>query len=197
MSVVEDDFGDMDIGEDGVDEEDVKSTGAESTGAESAVVEEQVPIKKVKSKRGRPAKAKTKATRRKGAVSKRKSIAGKRKYRSKPGKAAVREIKALQKDSVRLIIPKSAFSRLCREVTGDVQDNDPSSIARFRKDALSTLHLAAEAFITEVFEKSIKVTVRNKRQTLLPRDMQTVQEVQMGGLPSTQDVRAAMKEMHK
>ena len=60
---------------------------------------------------------------------------------------ALREIKRYQK-SFDLLIPKLAFSRLVREITGDITTEG----MRLQSSALGGLQEAAEAYLVGLFE---------------------------------------------
>lgn len=61
---------------------------------------------------------------------------------------ALREIRRFQK-SADLLIPKTPFARLCREVA---QDTSTLTDLRFTSDALGAIQEAAEAFLVSQFE---------------------------------------------
>lgn len=94
-----------------------------------------------------------------------------KKRRSKPGIAALRQIKKLQK-TVDHLIPKLSFSRFVREITQNIVGDD----MRFTVSALDAIQEAAEAHLTTTFENSYKLSMHRKRITLMPSDIRLYME---------------------
>ena len=92
-----------------------------------------------------------------------------RKRRAKAGVKALREIRKLQ-NSTELLIPTTTFTRVVREIAQDVCNSIEG--VRFKADALAALQVAAEDYLTGLFEGSQLLAIHAKRVTLMPRDMQ-------------------------
>ncbi|XP_063709856.1 uncharacterized protein LOC134838288 [Culicoides brevitarsis] len=86
-----------------------------------------------------------------------------------PGMKALKEIRKYQ-NNTRLLIPKLPFSRVVRET---LQQYGPADV-RVTAQALSALQEAAEIYITQFFEDSLRLALHAKRVTLMPRDMDLV-----------------------
>ena len=82
------------------------------------------------------------------------------------------EIKHYQKH-VELLIPLLSFSRLVREVATEVSSVD----LRFKSAALKVLQEGSEAYVVGLLEDSQLSTFHTKRVTLMPKDMQLVQQL--------------------
>lgn len=95
-----------------------------------------------------------------------------KKYRAKPGRAALREIRRYQK-STELLIPKLPFQRLVREIAQDARRDD----VRFTRTAILTLQEGAEAFLVDLFADSLQSAVVNKRQTVMEKDMKLARKL--------------------
>ena len=91
-----------------------------------------------------------------------------RKRSTKPGQAAIREIKKYQK-STELLLRKLPFQRLVREV---MQGDDRASEFRFQSQALLALQEAAEAYIVGLFEDTNLCAIHAKRVTIMKKDLQ-------------------------
>ena len=94
-----------------------------------------------------------------------------RRYRSRPGVVALREIKKLQR-STELIVPRLPFQRLVKEIAGQ-HDRD----LRFSAQGLLALQESAESFMTGLFEDSYMCTIHAKRVTLMPKDVQLARRI--------------------
>lgn len=107
----------------------------------------------------------------------------KKPHRWRPGTVALREIRKYQKGT-ELQFQKAPFKRLVRELTQDTQYGlGGDVISRFEAEAFEVLQEGAEAFLVQLFEKTNRITVSEKMQTILPRHQRLVREVQMQGLP--------------
>ena len=95
----------------------------------------------------------------------------KKPHRYRPGTVALREIRKYQK-STDLLIRKSPFQRLVREVTHDI-----SADTRFQSTALLALQEAAEAHLIGVFEDTNLCAMHAKRVTIMPKDMQLARRI--------------------
>lgn len=108
-------------------------------------------------------------------VSKRQVVGGaeKQKRRRKPGKAALQEIRKIQKCTTNLL-RKAPFQRLVREV---LQDSD-SKEWRVQESAFNALQEAVEQFATDLFEQSNLCAIHGKRVTVAPADLQLAKRLQ-------------------
>jgi histone H3/H4 len=95
-----------------------------------------------------------------------------KKYRTKPGRKALRDIRRYQK-STELLIPKLPFQRLVREIGQDYKTDG----VRFTRTALLTLQEGAEAFLTDLFGSSLLSALNNKRVTVMQKDMQLARKL--------------------
>lgn len=91
--------------------------------------------------------------------------------RLRPGVKALLEIKRYR-NSVTLLIPRLPFGRLVREILVNSPRYQPGT--RVQKVALLALHEAAEAYLVQFFEDSIRLANHAKRVTLMPVDMALV-----------------------
>ncbi|KAL7527341.1 hypothetical protein ACHAXR_003234, partial [Thalassiosira sp. AJA248-18] len=90
----------------------------------------------------------------------------KKPHRYRPGTVALREIRRYQK-STDLLLRKSPFSRLAREITQDIHAG-----LRFQSTAMLALQEASEAYLVGLSEDSNLCAVHAKRVTIMPKDMQ-------------------------
>ncbi|GIQ86436.1 histone H3/CENP-A [Kipferlia bialata] len=93
--------------------------------------------------------------------------------RSRPGVKALREIRQ-QQSRTDLILPRTAFARLCRELSINYFIGDGYQPLRFSQAALNCLQEAAEAYLTKLFELSVLATYHGKRVTLMKKDVRLV-----------------------
>lgn len=92
----------------------------------------------------------------------------KKKRHTRPGQAAIREIKKYQK-STDLLLRKLPFQRLVREV---MQGDDRASEFRFQSQALLALQEASEAYVVGLFEDTNLCAIHAKRVTIMKKDLQ-------------------------
>ena len=85
--------------------------------------------------------------------------------RFRPGTVALREIRRYQK-STSLLLRKSPFQRLVREVASDFKSN-----LRMASGALGALQEATEAYMVGLFEDANLAALHAKRVTIMPRDL--------------------------
>ena len=90
----------------------------------------------------------------------------KRKYR--PGTKALMEIRRFQK-STELLIPKLPFSRLIREIVGNIIPRGGEM--RFQSLAMQALQEASEAYLVQLFEDCVLCAIHARRVTVMPKDM--------------------------
>ncbi|KAG6836758.1 hypothetical protein H0H93_003677 [Arthromyces matolae] len=93
--------------------------------------------------------------------------------RFRPGQAALREIRKYQRSS-NLLIPKSSFYRLVREISLNMLTDEtlPESGLRWQQSALEALQEASEAFLVYLFEDVNLCALHAKRATIMQRDIQ-------------------------
>mmetsp|Transcript_27074 Transcript_27074/g.68263 ORF Transcript_27074/g.68263 Transcript_27074/m.68263 type:complete len:175 (+) Transcript_27074:110-634(+) len=87
---------------------------------------------------------------------------------TKPGQAALREIKKYQK-STELLLRKLPFQRLVREV---LSGDDRAEGFRFQSQALLALQEAAEAHLVGLFEDTNLCAIHARRVTIMKKDLQ-------------------------
>merc|ERR1712018_992322 len=90
-----------------------------------------------------------------------------KRYRSRQGTVALKEIRRYQRSS-ELLIRKMPFQRLCRALT---YETTGASDVRFQSPALPTLQEGVEAHVVGVFEDSVLTSTHAKRVTVFPRDI--------------------------
>ena len=103
----------------------------------------------------------------------------KKKRRYKPGTVALREIRRYQK-STELLIRKTPFRRLCKELIGEITQFMMSSFpngCNLGTDAVTALQEAAEAYLVSLFVDSNLEAIHGKRITIAPKDMQLSRRV--------------------
>lgn len=93
--------------------------------------------------------------------------------RYKPGQLALKDIKKLQ-SSTELLIPKTRFHRLVREITQAYTTDEPY---RYQIAALQALQEAAEAYLVYLFEDTNLCCVHARRVTIFPRDIQLARRI--------------------
>ncbi|TID25238.1 gb [Venturia nashicola] len=110
-----------------------------------------------------------------GGLAARKQFAGKGKsnmggirkpHRYKPGTVALREIRRYQK-STDLLIQKTPFSRVVREVAHDFKED-----LRFQATAIEALQEAAECYLVGLFEDTNLCAIHANRVTIQSKDME-------------------------
>ncbi|KAH6915693.1 histone-fold-containing protein [Coprinopsis sp. MPI-PUGE-AT-0042] len=92
-------------------------------------------------------------------------VHGKLQFRTRPGVAALREIR-YQQNSTDLLLLKLPFQRLVREIASSYKTD-----SRFRPDALEGLQQATEAYMVGLFQDLQAIALHAKRVTIMPRDM--------------------------
>lgn len=100
--------------------------------------------------------------------------------RYRPGTVALREIRFFQK-STQLLLRKSPFSRLVREVAQNLFLNSHALL--WQSAAILALQEAAESYLVGLFEDTNIVAINAKRVTILPRDMQVARRIRGQGDP--------------
>ena len=87
------------------------------------------------------------------------------KKRYRPGEAALREIKKIQKGT-NLLLRKLPFQRLVREI---VQQHHGE--LKFQSVAMEVLQEATEAYMIHTFEDANLCAIHAKRVTIMPKDL--------------------------
>lgn len=95
----------------------------------------------------------------------------KRKHRYRAGTVALREIRRYQK-STELLIPKTPFLKLVREVIQDFNQN-----LRLQTGAAMALQEATESFLVGVFSDTNLCAIHAKRVTIMPSDIQLARRI--------------------
>lgn len=97
-------------------------------------------------------------------------VTERRKRRYRPGTRALMQIRKFQK-STNLLIPRSSFSRLVREIANQYGE------FKFTKTSIIALQTSAEAYLIDTFEKSYRGTMSRKGKTLEPKDMHLLRQM--------------------
>lgn len=115
--------------------------------------------------------------------------AGRRKYRTKPGAGALREIRKFQK-STNLLIRKLPFTRTVREVAQDLRPGEEG--LRFKPTTLEALQESAETYLTNLMEEAQMAAIHAGRITVKTSDIRFVLMLKAGmGDEIAQDTVAA------
>ncbi|XP_015434328.1 PREDICTED: histone H3.3-like [Dufourea novaeangliae] len=86
----------------------------------------------------------------------------------------LQDIKYLRK-TVQLLIPKSVFMRVIRQIISDLFPN--SGVVRIQASALEALQEATEAYIVQFFEDCTLLSMHAKRITLQVHDMRLLRRL--------------------
>ncbi|XP_014515728.1 histone H3-like centromeric protein cnp1 [Vigna radiata var. radiata] len=100
---------------------------------------------------------------------------GKRKKRSKPGAAALREIRRFQK-SCELLIPAAPFIRCVKQITHQFS----TEVTRWTPEAVVALQEAAEECLVHLFQDGMLCAIHARRITLMTKDIQLARR--LGGI---------------
>nr|AHW98228.1 centromeric histone 3 [Cajanus cajanifolius] len=100
---------------------------------------------------------------------------GRKKRRSKPGTAALREIRHYQK-SCQLLIPFAPFIRCVKEMTHQFS----TEVSRWTPEAVLALQEAAEEHLVHLFEDGMLCAIHAKRVTLMKKDIELARR--LGGI---------------
>ena len=77
-----------------------------------------------------------------------------------------------QQNRTDLLIRKLPFSRLVREIAGDLKND-----LRFQGTALLALQEAAEAYLIRLFENANLAAIHARRVTVMPKDIQLARRI--------------------
>ena len=89
----------------------------------------------------------------------------KRPRKTRPGVAALREIRKMQK-STNLLLRKMPFQRLVRELMADHESD-----MRFQATAVLAMQEAVEVYLVNLFTDANLCAIHSKRVTVMPKDM--------------------------
>ncbi|KAL0934076.1 histone H3 [Colletotrichum truncatum] len=95
--------------------------------------------------------------------------------RWRPGTNALREIRKYQK-TTNLLIPRSSFARVVREITLDLPLRNRHKI-RYQSMAIEALHEMSEQFLINMFENANLCAIHAKRVTLQKKDLDLVKQL--------------------
>nr|AOR06535.1 centromere histone H3 variant 2 [Luzula elegans] len=95
-----------------------------------------------------------------------------KKHRYRPGTVALKQIRKFQR-STELLVPKTPFARLVREIT-EQYSND---VNRWQAEALVALQEAAEAYIVNLMEDANLLAIHAKRVTIMQKDIQLARRI--------------------
>lgn len=98
----------------------------------------------------------------------------KRKYRYRPGRIALQEIRKLQA-TTEFLIPASPFQRVVRHIVSEMLPD--AVMLRFQSAALTCLQTALESYLVGLFMDSNLMTIHAKRKTLFPSDLLLVRRI--------------------
>ena len=87
--------------------------------------------------------------------------------RKRPGSAALREIRRLQK-STELLIPKMPFARVVKDICRELLAGEDF---RWAADGLQALQNATESYLIGLFEDAILCSIHARRVTLMIKDI--------------------------
>merc|ERR1719495_1723548 len=88
---------------------------------------------------------------------------------------AVRKFNNKRKQAVKFCIPRASFSRLIRSI---FEKYAPGT--RIQAVALETMQLAAETYITKLFEDAFLCSLHGKRVTLMVKDLELARKLRKG-----------------
>ena len=94
-----------------------------------------------------------------------------KRFRFRPGRKALREIRHYQK-TTNLLIRKLPFQRLVREIARGLMSD-----IRFQSPAVGALQEAAEKYLVGLFEDSNLCAIHAKRVTIMPKDVKLAQRI--------------------
>ena len=93
------------------------------------------------------------------------------KRRTRPGKKALREIKAYQR-SVDTLLPRAALQRVVKEITGKYYPD-----ARYSYGAIDAIQQCVESYMIGLFEDTTLCAVHAKRMTVMTKDMRLARRI--------------------
>ncbi|CAM9992650.1 unnamed protein product, partial [Scytosiphon promiscuus] len=96
-------------------------------------------------------------------------VAAHNQCRFRPGRRALKEIRRFQ-NSTELLLPKSSFQRLVKEITSALARNLAGTL-RFQSTAILALQYAVEAYAVGLFEDTNLCAIHGRRVTIMPKDI--------------------------
>lgn len=113
----------------------------------------------------------------------------KKKHRFRPGTVALREIRNMQRGT-ELLIPRRPMRFLIRELAGEQRPN-----IRLTKEAVESLHVAAETFITELLSRGMTMAVFAGRVSLELKDLRMA--VEQSGITLSKEYLEMVRRIQK
>lgn len=96
----------------------------------------------------------------------------KKKRKRRAATNALREIRREQKRTAH-IIPVAPFNRLVQEISEDYKTG-----LRFKSNAYSAFHTAAESYLIKVFTDANAIAIHSRRETVQPKDIKLAVQMQ-------------------
>jgi len=96
-------------------------------------------------------------------------------HRWRPGTAALREIRRMQK-STELLSRRAPVVRLIRELLQELRQDTHNEDFRLNRAAVEALRTGLEHAVTQNFEYAMLLAIHGKRKTLRPNDMRLARE---------------------
>eukprot|EP01083_Nonionella_stella_P067208 177606_1 len=110
-------------------------------------------------------------------INKRNTMQSRRQYRRPPTRQGVKVLKEIKKyqNSTNLLINRTAFGRLCREIASEYKDN-----LRFSKQALEAIHQVTEWYIVGLLSDTKRIALHCRRSKIEVKDLQLAQRLRDG-----------------
>lgn len=89
-----------------------------------------------------------------------------RPHRFRRGTVALRQVRKLQK-SVNNLVPVKPMERMFREISEDIHPG-----MMYREEALKALHVATEAYLSDILERGLENSIHDNKLTVLPRHVE-------------------------
>ena len=112
-----------------------------------------------------------------------------KKHRFKPGTVALRDIKKLQRVYNHLVLAKSPFEKLIRQVL-----SDQGSEAKISKQVFTILQYYLEAYLIDIIHQSNLAALHANRVKMLPEDIDFVLSLDKRTLPLKIEVMKELSE---
>ena len=87
--------------------------------------------------------------------------------KARPGTAALREIRRLQK-TTELLVPKLPFARVIKSICNELLAGEQ---IRWAAEGLLAIQTASESYLTGLFEDAVLCSIHAKRVTLMIKDI--------------------------
>ena len=101
-------------------------------------------------------------------------------HRFRPGTVALREIKKLQRVYNHMVLAKSPFERVIREIFNDSSDESK----KISKDVFTILQYYLESYLVEILHQSNLAAIHAGRVKVLPDDIDFTLSLRKGTLPA-------------